>query len=365
MKFTTDTKIKIFSVLLCLIVSISSALYYTNKQEEERSIQQIEKPTLATRTNTSPALSSLDELCRRLKLYPHVYYSSVHYYQETKDYGTYVIPGLKATYTLKNNKPSMCTDMTPQGLCVAGNYILVSAYCHNRNHNSVIYVIDKKNGQFIKEIILQGKPHAGGLAYDPIRKEIWLTSKRKGIPELCVFTMEQLETYNARKDATIKYAYRYSIPTLPNASYLSYHNNAIFVGTFSHEERESKVQVFSLTRTKNVKENAENRYFILEKVIRTNTNVQGIAQDDAYLYFSRSDGPFLNSKLELFNKDISNATNEEALFLYNFPERMEQIYLEGDKMYILFESAAHGYNRVGLNFIDRIIVVNKTVLLSN
>lgn len=366
MKNRADTRIKIFCVLLCIAVSVSSAFYYYRKQEDNLILQQKEKVSRETNTNTNPAIfERVEDIAQRLKLFPSLYYSSVHFYQTIEDAGTYVIPGLKATYSLKNGKQNMCTDMTPQGLCIAGKYILVSAYCHNSNHNSVIYVIDKDTREFVKEIILSGKPHVGGLAYDPIREEIWLTSKRNQIPELCIFTMEQLKNYNSKENKPIKYSYRYSIPTLSSASYLSYYDNHIYVGTFSHEITNNKVQVFSLIRTKDVKENEDGRYFILEKVIRTNDNVQGIAQDDTYLYFSRSDGPYQNSKLELYDKEIKNVTKETAIFTYNFPERMEQIYLEEDKIYIIFESAANGYNRIGLNFIDRIIVVNKEELLAH
>lgn len=35
-------------------------------------------------------------------------------------------------------------SMTPQGLTVAGKYLLISAYDSTHNHRSVIYCLDKK-----------------------------------------------------------------------------------------------------------------------------------------------------------------------------------------------------------------------------
>ena len=106
--------------------------------------------------------------------------------EKEKEYGTYVIPGLKNTRTLLTEKgatQAMCTSMTPQGLAVTEDYVLVSAYCSTYKHNSVIYVIDKETHNFIKEVVLPGQPHAGGLAYDPDHKILWYSSNINGIAQ--------------------------------------------------------------------------------------------------------------------------------------------------------------------------------------
>ena len=87
--------------------------------------------------------------------------------KKEKEYGTYIIPGLRYTRTFLNaegTKQAVCTSMTPQGLAVTDEYVLVSAYCHTEKHNSVIYVINKETHRFIKEVVLPGLPHVGGLA---------------------------------------------------------------------------------------------------------------------------------------------------------------------------------------------------------
>ena len=79
--------------------------------------------------------------------------------KKEKEYGTYIIPGLKYTRTFLNaqgTKQAVCTSMTPQGLAVTDEYVLVSAYCHTAKHNSVIYVINKETHRFIKEVVLPG-----------------------------------------------------------------------------------------------------------------------------------------------------------------------------------------------------------------
>ncbi len=79
----------------------------------------------------------------------------------------------------KGATPAMCTSMTPQGLAVTEDYVLVSAYCSTQKHNSVIYVIDKEKHNFFKEVILPGQPHVGGLAYDSEHKVLWYSSNIK------------------------------------------------------------------------------------------------------------------------------------------------------------------------------------------
>lgn len=61
--------------------------------------------------------------------------------------------------------------MTPQGMTLTENYLLISAYCYDHRHHSVIYVLDRQTGIHLKTIPLPDLPHAGGLAYDPIHKK--------------------------------------------------------------------------------------------------------------------------------------------------------------------------------------------------
>ena len=103
--------------------------------------------------------------------------------KKEKEYGTYIIPGLRYTRTFLNaqgTKQAVCTSMTPQGLAVTDEYVLVSAYCHTEKHNSVIYVINKETHRFIKEVVLPGLPHVGGLAYDSEHDMLWYSSNTMG-----------------------------------------------------------------------------------------------------------------------------------------------------------------------------------------
>ena len=104
--------------------------------------------------------------------YPSKYSSTFSSYSALRKVSdsTFAIPGLEGTNVLGE----MCDCMTPQGICVMNDYILITAYCgvedylddlskHITNgdngsvyasevrhirHNSVIYVLNKSNKSY-------------------------------------------------------------------------------------------------------------------------------------------------------------------------------------------------------------------------
>ena len=44
-----------------------------------------------------------------------------------------------------------------------------------------------------------------------------------------------------------------------------------------------------------------------------------------------------------------------CLVSYRFPERIEQIFVDGDDLYVLFESAAYAYSSASVNIVDRVL----------
>lgn len=92
------------------------------------------------------------------------------------DYRIY-LPSLQNTKLPDTN----CPDMVVQGICTAADDILISAYCNPGSrrkpvHTSVIYVIHKQSGEFIKTLTLGYKAHVGGIAYDGTY--LWVCSGR-------------------------------------------------------------------------------------------------------------------------------------------------------------------------------------------
>ena len=47
--------------------------------------------------------------------------------------------------------------------------------------------------------------------------------------------------------------------------------------------------------------------------------------------------------------------NENSARTYRFPERLEQIVVEGDNLYVMFESCAYAYRASSVNIVDRVL----------
>lgn len=53
------------------------------------------------------------------------------------------------------------------------------------------------------------------------------------------------------------------------------------------------------------------------------------------------------------NPDKRLYVDENSAISYRFPERIEQIFVDGDDLYVLFESAAYAYSAASVNIVDR------------
>ena len=193
-KKSSRTKKKVKQTLLllffALLVLIGSAYFYYILVYRVN-----HEPEPTSTVTTSEPLYDLKNHRFFLALMPEVKAAAFNGRAAEIDYGTYVVPGLLSTETQvfeEKNSSAICTSMTPQGLAVTEDYLIVSAYCGSKTHNSVLYLIDKKSHEFIKEIVLRNKSHVGGLAYDPIHQNLWIAGMSRGIPQVNAISLLSL-----------------------------------------------------------------------------------------------------------------------------------------------------------------------------
>ncbi|MCF0106595.1 MAG: hypothetical protein HUJ53_07520, partial [Holdemanella sp.] len=229
-KKKSNKKIILIVLVLVLVVGAFFGYRYISSKKEPK--------TDLTETNTDAVLTD-DEVNDSLSQYPAL--ADLDLDKVTEE-NSFPIPGLKATKTLTKNDAhafSMCTTMTPQGLCRTDSYIFITAYCHTHKHNSVIYMMDANTHEFIKEIILPDKPHAGNLCYDPVNNNIWVACVGKAFftgkstAYLNCLNLNTIETYdfNTSKEP-ITFDRSYEIYGYKNASFISYYDRNIFVGNY-------------------------------------------------------------------------------------------------------------------------------------
>lgn len=298
---------------------------------------------------------------------------------------SFVIPGLKATYTLEDWQdntagPSTCTSMTPQGIALTEDYVLISAYCYTGRHHSVIYVVDREDHSLINTVVLFDKSHVGSLTYDDVHRMVWVCchDDDSGYAYVRGFSLQDMEAYSFDEGKPITFTENYPIKTQKRASFMTYYDNALYIGYFNKDIRsEFTVQRFDMTDTgelivyPNVDKQTESEpdtvvQPTMKEVI--NGGMQGYVRNDSETVILRSYGSNNPSKILYFDTvsdDIGTLdfTDSRAKETGELPPMAEETCMDDeDNLYICFESAAYAYRARETDHIDRILVLKKSSL---
>lgn len=327
------------------------------------------EPKTKAKNTTVEELHSFNVLELSLIGYPVLKKSFQHYDGEL-DKGTYLIPGLNATRTMRAGTDDMCTNMVPQSVCVVEDYLLIGAYCHTKKHYSVIYVLNKYTGAYMKTIVLPGRHHVGGIAYDKLHERIWVSCYQKRA-QANSFTLSQLEAYNYRYfKRPIGFTEIEDLYTIPRDSFMTYYNGYLYIGYFQINNN-SILQKFKIAKDGSLEKVNSARYqehyggnlprkiAVPVNVSAISSKVQGIVFTEYRMYITESYG-IMPSKLAKFSiiqdeEENQNYTNENAISIINMPQKLEQIAVEGEDMYMVYESASYSYRYYSFPSIDRII----------
>ena len=346
-------------ILIMVLVIVGSYLAYAFIYRDRN-----EPPTKRKTTNQEAAYYTLRGQIQMLSQKEELMAFAFEDRKKEREYGTYIIPGLKATRTLltsEGDMPAMCTTMTPQGLAVTEDYVFVSAYCHAKKHNSVIYMINKESHRFIKEIILPGQPHVGGLAYDSEHQILWYSSNTQELAQAVSLTMESIENYDydagRHPIATNQIASLYGIV---RDSFMTFYDGCLYVGCFTKytDSAIARYAVDDQGNLINTMDEGLGMNFGMAVPLDYSTiseQAQGMAFYNDKLLLSHSFG-ILPSRVVFYEKsDKRLYVDENSAVSYRFPERIEQIFVDGDDLYVLFESAAYAYSSASVNIVDRVL----------
>lgn len=351
-------KSKKWLVSLCAAVALSFSPVTLRAAEE-------------TSTNTEPTLyKTVDEQKNALSAYPSVIRAGFDANQSQTDQGTYVIPGLIKTQTLdKTGKVAECDEMTPQGVTIADDYILISAYCHKHEHNTVLYVLSRDDHKYLKTIVLENRPHAGSIAYDTLNRNVWIATKdektKKG--SVSFIKLANMDNYDFEHDhKALKYDYSIETPQLKDDSFLTYADSKLYCGYFTKDEGSVKVYDFDIDPASGKLDTTRRHVAKAYGYDNIGDNCQGIAMDDHFIYLAASDGPSMQSTLSVFKRGETSLLNSNAQKIITLPPRLEQIYPDGNGgLLTLYESAASAYRNEGSDHIDRILTMNIQDMLAS
>lgn len=234
-------------------------------------------------------------------------------------------------------------EMVPQGIAVVGDLFLVSSYDYAKNNQSCITVFDDV-GNVINTCFLDNKAHVGGIAFDEDNSLIWVTGTNGNVNAYALshilFSEKASSIYSnlyVGKGLT-----NYRNPFLDSASFLTIHNNELFVGNFSLNGA-GKLKRYGISI-------GDDRVLTLEYkgLSYIPDCVQGVTfytlDDEDYIIFSRSFSTEINSVLQVFhyNEEIDNFRNCVSVCL-ELPAMMEQVTVKNSKLVALFESSAKPY----------------------
>ncbi len=286
---------------------------------------------------------------------------------------SYVIPGIDQT-NIRNKE--VCGGMIPQGICVAGEYLLISAYDSShkvvvdsshrsdRKQRSVLYVMDVTSRQYLTTITLDTKCHVGALAYNPDDELIYIADSVHGVVQK--LSLEKVvERVKAGDDAHAEIL-KFEKGAIDTQGYrpslLSYYDGCLYVGQFARsrwgELFENEMVVFD-----------EDGELLTKHAIDIPYYAQGVSfaewNNKIYMLVSSSYGRDNVAQLSVYQMDKGKGgllSCECKIGSFACPNMSEDIDIQGDAIYTCYESASNFYrlslddNGTSSNAVDRIMV---------
>ena len=259
----------------------------------------------------------------------------------TAKYST-AIPGL--THTDVGGKD--CTTMVPQGLCIANDYMIISAYDSNGTYNSVLYILsntDPENRKYLMTVVLPSTAHVGGVAFDGTY--LWI-SNGSNISSIKYTTLiSTVEKAIADEKNSVSVSYYATCATKTTASFLTYGEGMIWVGLHT-DKGDTSGRMYSYEVSADGKSLTSKYYFTLPD------RIQGACFKDGYLILSRSlgrdtSGSSYISELRIYKysqpDSNGNLAKNSVVKVITLPPMVEGVATCGSYMYALFESAATKY----------------------
>ncbi len=266
---------------------------------------------------------------------------------------TGVMPGMEKTVV----GTAECGTMTPQGICFAKDYMLISAYDSSGECNSVIYVISNTtytDRQFVTSIVLPINGHVGGIAFDG--SYVWV-SNGEAVSSISYTRLNEAVEWAASYGVqSVELDFDTTVSVLTTASFMTYYDGLLWVGQFNLTEDDNMYSY----------EISEDRKTLTKKNRMTVPNrTQGIAFKNGYLVVSRSYSRYTTSKnyisqLRVYQPSWDSPT--EAGFIYKntaiksitLPPMSEGIIIGSTYVYNIFESCSTTYKEC-LYPVDRIV----------
>ncbi len=267
------------------------------------------------------------------------------------------LPGLVNTVVADDN----CNCMTPQGICVSDSLIFISAYCsvnkykkeledkigfgdneekaatvkEHMTHNSVIYIIDKDSGEYIKNIVLPDSNHVGGLATDG--KNIYIA--KSSDKQISIISFKQIDDVLSDKSQSVTVEYEDSFDCDVTASFVLCFKDIIWVGVFDEKENGLLVGY-----------NFENKSKITEITIPPKANGGSFTEIDGEICLNINSSYGRKNLSDIYLYSVKNY-GEENMSVdlqdeFKAPPLVQNSAISDGRCYFIYESGATCYSQV-------------------
>ncbi len=228
-------------------------------------------------------------------------------------------------------------DYVLQGLCKVDDKYLLTAYDCNHNNNSIIYILDEDLKTYtIKNLDIYS--HVGGITYDPIHNNIWVTDT-----DGTISAYDKDEVLSYRKNLTRKYSKLYVGNELENyygvtsAAYITYNDNKLYIGNFNDSD-DTIIKIYNIKDDGTI-DRPNYKWIKISEYIQGISFYEDEKNDKKYLIVSSSYGKAFHSKLQFYDCDTYKKVQE----LYT-KHMMEELIVDDDKLITIYESNAKIYN---------------------
>lgn len=249
-----------------------------------------------------------------------------------------------------------------QGICKMDNNYLVTAYDSDKEKNSLIYILDEKfNLLATKE--LETNAHVGGIAYDNINQNIWITDIDGKVK---VYDKKEITNKYKKQAKSKKTIYigehMNNIYGVKSIAYITIKDNKLFVGNFNADDK-SILKEYPIN---------EDGYIDRKKVkiSKLTANIQGInfyeKDNKTYLITSSSFGRYFNTELRVYEyKNTGYDYREKEIGIIYTPPMMEEIEILDGKIITVYESNAEIYKTLTNRNNKDLIIVDLDEIINN
>lgn len=233
-------------------------------------------------------------------------------------------------------------DMVPQGITLMGDYILITSYDNLGKRNSIVHVLDKK-GNLVNKVTLDNKSHVGGISYDKENNLIWLPDDDG------VLLAYESEEFINKKNVKYKYKFNNVSDELKDflnkdrklIAFLTIDDGYIYIGNFSKDNK-------SIVKKYEIINNGEEILLKYMNKFKVPAKTQSITfkniGNKKYMLTSNSYTRRKSSYIKVFEYKEEISDYEKEIKSIELPPMLEQIVVDDNNLYIIFESNAKKYS---------------------